>query len=64
MIRSIALRQLDGIIDIYLPDFKYSDNALAKAASPTAPIMSRHRIAAIGEMIRQQPEIPLSRTGS
>ena len=50
-----SLRQLDGIIDIYLPDFKYSDNTLAKKLSNCGDYVET-AIAAIGEMIRQQPE--------
>ena len=25
-----SLKELDGLVDIYLPDFKYYDNAIAK----------------------------------
>ena len=49
------LKQLDGIIDIYLPDFKYSDNALAKRLSNCGDYVETAE-AAIGEMLRQQPE--------
>lgn len=50
-----TLKRLDGIIDIYLPDFKYSDNALAQRLS-SCPDYAETAIAAIGEMLRQQPE--------
>lgn len=50
-----TLKKLDGIIDIYLPDFKYSDNALAKRLSHCGDYVETAE-AAIGEMIRQQPE--------
>ena len=46
------LRQLEGLVDIYLPDLKYADRALAKALSGAAdyfPVAA----AAIGEMVRQ-----------
>ena len=47
-----TLRQLEGKIDVYLPDFKYSDNALAKKLS-SAPDYFETVSAAILEMYRQ-----------
>lgn len=47
-----TLRQLEGKIDVYLPDFKYSDNALAKRLS-AAPDYYETAAAAILEMYRQ-----------
>lgn len=49
-----TLRRLEGLIDIYLPDFKYLDPALARAYSdaPDYPEIAR---AALAEMLRQQP---------
>ena len=47
-----SLRRLDGMIDIYLPDFKYSDNALAARLS-SCPDYVETALKAIGEMIRQ-----------
>ena len=47
-----TLRQLEGRIDVYLPDFKYSDNALAKKLS-SAPDYFETASAAILEMYRQ-----------
>ena len=47
-----TLRQLEGKVDIYLPDFKYSEARLAKALSGAAdyfPVAKR----AIREMVRQ-----------
>ena len=44
-----TLRQLEGKIDVYLPDFKYSDNALAKKLS-SAPDYFETASAAILEM--------------
>ena len=47
-----TLRQLDGLVDIYLPDMKYADSALAGALSGAAdyfPVAT----AAIREMVRQ-----------
>ena len=47
-----TLRALEGQIDVYLPDFKYSDNALAKKLS-SAPDYFETASAAILEMYRQ-----------
>ena len=47
-----TLRELDGLIDIYLPDFKYSDAALARELS-AAPEYPQIASAAILEMYRQ-----------
>ena len=47
-----TLRELEGLVDIYLPDMKYADRALAKTLSGAAdyfPVAS----AAIREMVRQ-----------
>ena len=47
-----TLKKLEGIIDVYLPDFKYSDNALAKRLSSCGDYVER-ATEAIAEMIRQ-----------
>lgn len=47
-----SLKRLDGIIDIYLPDFKYSDDALALRLSGCCDY-SEIAVDAIAEMIRQ-----------
>ena len=50
--RAETLRQLEGKIDIYLPDLKYADRTLARALSGAAdyfPVAT----AAIREMVRQ-----------
>lgn len=47
-----TLRQLEGKIDVYLPDFKYSDNVLAEKLS-SAPDYFETASAAILEMYRQ-----------
>ena len=47
-----TLRELEGLIDIYLPDLKYSDNTLAKRLS-RAPDYFETAAAAIREMHRQ-----------
>ena len=50
--RAETLRQLEGLVDIYLPDMKYADRGLAKALSGAAdyfPVAAD----AIREMVRQ-----------
>lgn len=50
-----SLKQLEGIVDIYLPDFKYwsSDLAAKYSHAPDYPKVAK---AAIAEMVRQQPK--------
>ncbi len=57
-----SLRMLDGLIDIYLPDFKYLDSETAKAYSqaPDYPTVARR---AIAEMVRQCPLLTLDEDG-
>ena len=50
-----TLRQLDGLIDIYLPDFKYADDDLAVRVS-NAPHYRETALSAIREMVRQTGE--------
>ena len=47
-----SLKMLDGLIDIYLPDFKYFDSEIANKYS-FAPDYCKVALAAIGEMSRQ-----------
>ena len=47
------LKQLEDIVDVYLPDMKYSDNELAKRFS-SAPDYPDIAIAALKEMYRQK----------
>ena len=47
-----TLRLLEGKVDVYLPDLKYSDNALAARLSD-APDYVEAATAAIAEMVRQ-----------
>ncbi len=49
------LRKMQGLVDVYLPDFKYSDNALAWEYSH-AKGYREVAIAALEEMRRQQPK--------
>lgn len=48
------LKKLDGLVDVYLPDFKYSDDSLAWEYSH-AKGYENVAIEAIAEMRRQQP---------
>lgn len=48
------LRRFEGLVDIYLPDMKYCDSALAKKYS-NAPDYPEVAMNAIREMVRQQP---------
>ena len=50
--RTETLQQLEGKVDIYLPDLKYSEARLAKALSGAADYFPRAK-AAIREMVRQ-----------
>lgn len=49
------LKKLDGLVDIYLPDFKYSDDDLAWEYSH-AKVYRKIAFDAISEMRRQQPD--------
>jgi len=48
-----VIKLLDGVVDIYLPDFKYQDSEIAARFSKGAPDYVRHTSAAIREMHRQ-----------
>ena len=50
--REETLRQLEGLVDIYLPDLKYADDRLGKVLS-AAPDYFGVATAAIREMVRQ-----------
>ena len=49
-----TIKMLEGIVDIYLPDFKYMDSALAQKYSHAMDYPEIAK-AAIAEMVRQQP---------
>ena len=51
-----TLKQLEGIVDVYLPDFKYWSRELAHKYSnaPDYPDVAKQ---AIAEMVRQQPKV-------
>lgn len=51
-----TLRRLEGLIDVYLPDYKYSDNSLAMRLSG-CPDYRETALSAIEEMLRQTGEV-------
>ena len=57
-----TLKKLEGLIDIYMPDFKYWDKALAKEYSKAEdyPEVAKK---AIEEMVRQQPKVVFDDVG-
>ena len=57
-----ALKLLDGLIDVYLPDFKYFDNTYAIKYSK-APNYKENTIKAIDEMIRQVGKCKFNKDG-
>lgn len=48
------IRKLDGYVDVYMPDFKYMDAALAQKYS-SAPDYPQRAMEAIDEMVTQNP---------
>lgn len=54
--KASIIRQLDGIVDIYLPDLKYFSSRLSAKLSFTEDYFD-HASTAIKEMFRQQPEL-------
>jgi|GEM_PF-40843 len=48
-----VIQLLDGVVDVYLPDFKYQDPVLAARFSQGAPNYTQYAAAAIKEMHRQ-----------
>lgn len=50
-----TLVKLQGLVDVWLPDFKYSDDALAVRYSAVKDCFSRS-VAAVSEMRRQRPK--------
>ena len=56
------LRELDGIVDIYLPDLKYSDAQVAEELSAARDYWAVAR-AAVGEMLRQVGALEIDAAG-
>jgi len=57
-----TLKQLDGLVDVYLPDFKYFDDDLAIKYSQ-APNYFKIALSAIKEMVRQTGKVKLDKNG-
>jgi putative pyruvate formate lyase activating enzyme len=57
-----ALRLLDGIVDIYMPDMKYGDAAVARRLSHARDYVNVNR-AAVKEMYRQVGDLQIDRNG-
>lgn len=57
-----ALKTLEGLVDIYLPDMKYADNALGAALSGV-PDYADRAAEAIAEMTRQTGPMQLDENG-
>jgi putative pyruvate formate lyase activating enzyme len=57
------IKLLDGIVDIYLPDFKYTDGAMAEKYSSGARNYPEAAAAAIEEMHRQVGELMVDEDG-
>ncbi len=56
------LKKLENYIDVYLPDFKYSDDILAKRLSGCDNYCNT-AVDAIKEMLRQHPELEFDQNG-
>ena len=59
----IALHLLDGIVDVYLPDIKYSDNSLAKRFSSAKNYVEINRKALL-EMYKQVGDVEFFEDGT
>jgi putative pyruvate formate lyase activating enzyme len=57
-----TLRMLEGVVDIYLPDLKYADDAIARRLS-NAPGYTDIALGAISEMYRQVGDLTLDPDG-
>ena len=57
-----ALHTLDGLVDIYLPDFKYFDDSIAKEYS-SAPNYAENSSKSLMEMHRQVGKLTLDENG-
>ncbi len=59
-----VIRMLDGIVDIYLPDFKYQDGAMSAKYSSGASDYPEVAAAVIKEMHRQVGELQVDEKGT
>lgn len=57
-----TIKAIDGAVDIYLPDMRYSDNAMAKKYSDAPDYVDRNREAVL-EMYRQTGDLVVDASG-
>lgn len=57
-----TIKLLEGIIDVYLPDFKYYNDSFSKKYSHT-PNYFQHASTSLKEMVRQQPKCIFDKDG-
>jgi len=57
-----SIKALEGAVDIYLPDMRYSDNAMAKKYSGAPDYVERNR-GAILEMYKQVGDLTVDKSG-
>lgn len=57
-----TLKELDGVVDIYLPDIRYADDKTAKKYSQAKDYL-KHNRAAIKEMYRQVGDLVVDKKG-
>ena len=57
-----TLKRLEGLVQVYMPDYKYSDTGLAKKYS-AAPDYPERALEAIQEMVRQRGKYKLDENG-
>ncbi|MEI6862800.1 MAG: radical SAM protein [Candidatus Omnitrophota bacterium] len=57
-----SIEALEGVVDIYLPDMRYSDNAMAKAYSDAPDYVDRDRESVL-EMYRQVGDLSVDNNG-
>ena len=57
-----TLQALEGLVDVYLPDFKYISSELSGAYS-AAPDYAEHATAALAEMVRQTGRVCFDKDG-
>lgn len=57
-----VLRQMEGLVDIYMPDFKYADDGVAERLSQAGNYVANAR-ASLAEMVRQVGNLKLDDDG-
>ncbi len=57
-----SIRAIEGVVDIYLPDMRYSDNAMARVYSDAPDYVERNRESVL-EMRRQVGDLTMDKDG-